>query len=164
MSDSEKILTLMKSLRQKISVRFTSLEYQVSKLPESRFYEYLVTKEAVKRIDLNGNIETVLKIAQHRAKCNYLFELESFINSRLEEKYKNLEEYYKDNGYEAIGFRLSYKHRKKNQRERKTKKNESVTVNLTLEQKEEFLKTIKKEKMSPSELCINALRQCGYLD
>jgi hypothetical protein len=87
-----KVLALMKSMRPDTSCRFDLLEYIASKANEqSKNYEYFVTRENIKRIDKDGNIDVVLAISQNRAKANYFFELESFITKGYEKKYKNLE-------------------------------------------------------------------------
>lgn len=155
----KELVSLMKSLRPDISVRFDFLEYIASNAnAQSSNYEYFVTRENIKRIDKNGNIEIVLATSQNRAKANYFFELESFTSRGYEEKYKNLEEYYEKNGYDSIGWRLSLGRRKK-----ALKKKEKVVINLTALDKETLQKRADSEGLSLSQLCRKALRESGVL-
>lgn len=86
-----------------MSCRFDLLEYIASKANEqSKNYEYFVTRENIKRIDKDGNIEIVLATSQNRAKANYFFELEVFMKQGFYNVYKNLEDYYEQNGYEPV--------------------------------------------------------------
>lgn len=86
-----------------MSCRFDLLEYIASKANEqSKNYEYFVTRENIKRIDKDGNIEIVLTTSQNRAKANYFFELEVFMKQGFNNVYKNLEEYYEQNGYKEV--------------------------------------------------------------
>lgn len=146
-------------MRPNISVRFSLLEY-IAEIAssKSKHYEYLVTKENIKRIDKNGDIEIVLVTSQNRAKANYFFELESFVDKGHEEKYRNLEEYYEEHGYFGISYRISLERRKK-----ALKKREGVVVNLTALQKETLRKKADSEGLSLSQLCRKALIESGVL-
>ena len=99
----KELLNLMKTLRVGLTCRFDLLEYIASRANKrSKNYEYLVTRESIKRIDKDGNIEVVLETPVHIFKANYFYELEAFENQGFDSLYKNLEEYYEQNGYEQV--------------------------------------------------------------
>lgn len=93
----------MKTLRVGLTCRFDLLEYIVSHANKrSKNYEYVVTRESIKRIDKDGNIEVVLETPVHIFKANYFYELGVFEDQGFDSLYKNLEEYYEQNGYEQV--------------------------------------------------------------
>lgn len=92
----------MKSLRPGCC-RSDLLEYIASKTNElSKNYEYFVTRENIKRIDKDGNIEIVLKTPVNHAKASYFYETNRFIEQGFDSVYKNLEDYYEQNGYKQV--------------------------------------------------------------
>ncbi len=103
MAKSPDILVLLKSMRQNISCRFDLLQYIAERISkECSKYDYIVTRESIKRIDKDGNIEIVLQTPTHRVKANYFYELGVFIKQEFYNLYENIEEYYEKNGYEHV--------------------------------------------------------------
>ena len=83
----------------------------------SEEYDYYFEKNTLRRIDVNGNDEIVLKSKRNFIIIGYLFELEKFLDLDLEVKYKNLEAFYDEHGlgvivkaYKGKSFYISKEH------------------------------------------------------
>lgn len=102
-SKFKSVQEMIRHTRPSLNTRFSMIEYFCKLISKrSELYDYFPEKNCIKRVDIDGNIEVCIKANINFILEAYLLEVEKFIELGLEEKYKNLENFYKEHGLGKI--------------------------------------------------------------
>ena len=100
---SSSFIAMARSIRAtNLHIKYSLLEYCLSRLPESKHYDYILTRDGIYRVGIEEEHECCLKSKNNSIKFTYLNELEAFLQNGFEERWATMEVVYEELGYRSL--------------------------------------------------------------